>query len=214
MSYIDRDSSSFKPGLTVTTFYLAKGLEFDDVFIAALNEKIFPSVKVQNLPQLEEERRLLYVALTRAKKQVFMTESSQRPEHEQQDLQASRFLSELKNEEILECGGHRRQESCKGSLAPIPPQRFSAGDIVFNQVIGKGRIDSVMPETGEYKIFFFELERSRTMSFAAPLKLVQKADAEIDQESQEQADPDAKYQSGPEPEHDKPRLSFIIDTKQ
>ncbi len=212
--FTSNEDAGSAPQVVLMTIHNAKGLEFDNVFIAALNEKIFPSAKVQNLPQLEEERRLLYVALTRAKKQVFMTESSQRPEQEQQDLQASRFIGELKDEEILECGGRRRQESRGGSPASMPPQRFAEGDIVFNQVIGKGRIDSVMPETGEYKIYFFELGRSRTMSFAAPLKLVQKAGAEMEQGAQEQAEPDAEAQSKRETEQEKSGISFIIDAKQ
>ena len=60
------------------TAHIAKGLEFHTIIIAGLSEKIFPSARSleeRREKALEEERRLCYVAMTRAKKQLFMTES-------------------------------------------------------------------------------------------------------------------------------------------
>jgi DNA helicase-2/ATP-dependent DNA helicase PcrA len=61
LSWLNRDSSSFKKGLTVTTFYLAKGLEFDQVIVLARQELL--------KSESDEGRKLLYVALTRARRE-------------------------------------------------------------------------------------------------------------------------------------------------
>lgn len=56
------------------TVHTAKGLEFEHVFLVGMNEGIFPSRKTSSLAQMEEERRLAFVALTRAKKSLYITE--------------------------------------------------------------------------------------------------------------------------------------------
>ena len=61
------------------TIHLAKGLEFPYVFIVGMEEDLFPSALSQNTrTELEEERRLFYVALTRAEKQAFLTYTESR----------------------------------------------------------------------------------------------------------------------------------------
>ena len=60
------------------TVHAAKGLEFPHVFLCGMNEGIFPSRKVRTLPGMEEERRLAYVALTRAEHGLFLSEADGR----------------------------------------------------------------------------------------------------------------------------------------
>ena len=59
----------------VMTIHTAKGLEFDTVFIPGLIENQFPSYRLKNEDEYEEERRLLYVAMTRAKKMLYLSSS-------------------------------------------------------------------------------------------------------------------------------------------
>jgi len=76
---LDEDKNTDKNVVTVMTVHSAKGLEFDIVFITGMEENLFPPASSQyNIQQLEEERRLFYVAVTRARKRVFITYSNNR----------------------------------------------------------------------------------------------------------------------------------------
>ncbi len=67
-----------KKVLNLMTLHTVKGLEFDNVFITGLEEGIFPHTKANNQDELEEERRLCYVGITRARKNLFLTFAKQR----------------------------------------------------------------------------------------------------------------------------------------
>ncbi len=82
-------------GVVIATVHGAKGLEFDTVFIVGCEEKIFPISRDDN-EDLEEERRLMYVAVTRAKSKLYLTSSSSRFMYGKTDYSIkSRFLNEL-----------------------------------------------------------------------------------------------------------------------
>lgn len=83
--------------VTLMTVHAAKGLEFKNVFVVGVEEDLFPSSLSLNFPeQIEEERRLLYVAITRAKKLCFLSYASSRYRNGQTMLtKPSRFLSEI-----------------------------------------------------------------------------------------------------------------------
>ncbi len=84
------------PRVNLMTIHAAKGLEFAVVFIAGLEENLFPSGFVQNERELEEERRLFYVAITRAKDECYISHARSRFKNGQVNLQTdSRFLKEL-----------------------------------------------------------------------------------------------------------------------
>ena len=76
----DQDSlEGAKTGVRLMTIHASKGLEFDVVFIAGLEEGLFPQSRDDmSLGEEEEERRLFYVALTRARKKVFLSQASMR----------------------------------------------------------------------------------------------------------------------------------------
>ena len=91
----DIDTESSKNGVIIATVHAAKGLEFDTVFISGLEEKIFP-VSRADLEDQEEERRLMYVAITRARKDLYLTSSSSRFMYGKRDAAVkSRFLREI-----------------------------------------------------------------------------------------------------------------------
>ena len=73
------EEAAAEPGVSLMTVHNAKGLEFDVVFIVALEEEIFPNARaVRDQGHVEEERRLFYVALTRARKRVYLTHATAR----------------------------------------------------------------------------------------------------------------------------------------
>jgi DNA helicase-2/ATP-dependent DNA helicase PcrA len=85
------------PKVRMMTVHAAKGLEFDHVFVAGLEEGTFPSMRVADDPDgLEEERRLMYVALTRGRKTLLLSSVRERMVNgEMQSLKPSRFLREI-----------------------------------------------------------------------------------------------------------------------
>ena len=94
----DLDSAEFGAKcVTLMTIHSAKGLEFPIVFMTGLEENIFPTGRsVQNEEGIEEERRLCYVAITRAQKQLYISYASQRMLYNQVNYNApSRFLREI-----------------------------------------------------------------------------------------------------------------------
>jgi DNA helicase II / ATP-dependent DNA helicase PcrA len=107
-----------KPAVTLMTVHAAKGLEFNVVFIVGLEDDLFPiGARVGEETDLEEERRLFYVAITRAKKELFMSHARSRFRFgEQKDGVRSRFINEIDPAVIRsETGGSiRRMGSATG----------------------------------------------------------------------------------------------------
>lgn len=84
--------------VTLMTIHAAKGLEFDSIYITGMEEGIFPSIRSNNAFELEEERRLFYVAITRAKDNCTISLARTRMRNGSNDLMIpSRFLKELDN---------------------------------------------------------------------------------------------------------------------
>ena len=99
----DNDDDSDKNKVSLMTIHLAKGLEFPYVYIVGLEENLFPSaMNLNSRNDLEEERRLFYVALTRAEKKVFLSYVLSRYRWGKLiDSEQSRFINEI-NEEFIQ----------------------------------------------------------------------------------------------------------------
>ena len=115
----DADSYDEKPGVTLITLHSTKGLEFDHVFLTGMEEGICPhSRSVDEEKGVEEERRLVYVGMTRARKTLTLTRAVYRRIFgNEQQLRASspsRFLSEIPSELV---------DTIRGSLAEIGEKR-------------------------------------------------------------------------------------------
>ncbi len=114
-----RDDNANQDSVSIMTVHGAKGLEFDLVFLPGLEDGIFPSAKsIDDKNGIEEERRLLYVAITRAKKDLYLTYAQSRYMYgESQIALPSRFLKELPEDQIdfQDCSFLRRPQS---SYAP------------------------------------------------------------------------------------------------
>ena len=76
--FTNQDAEGQSSKLKLMTVHAAKGLEFQYVFLCGMNEGVFPSGKVRTLPAMEEERRLAFVAMTRAEKRLYLSESEGR----------------------------------------------------------------------------------------------------------------------------------------
>lgn len=93
----DNDKGSNEPQVSLMTIHLSKGLEFPYVYLVGLEEGLFPSaMSINTRSELEEERRLFYVALTRAEKQAYLTYAHTRYRFGNlNDCEPSRFLDEI-----------------------------------------------------------------------------------------------------------------------
>ena len=149
------------------TMHSAKGLEFKNVYVIGLEENLFPSYQSASSDnEVEEERRLAYVALTRAKERLFLTCAAQRMlfGHTSRN-QPSRFLREIPPE-LLEqqddaarsFGQNIRPERPKHAYTPeigrnvgtaAPAQKtgvtYGVGDLVSHKVFGRGRVAAMTP---------------------------------------------------------------------
>lgn len=119
----DSDGDKDEPRVSLMTVHAAKGLEFPTVFVVGLEENIFPSpLSAASLRELEEERRLLYVAITRAEKHCILTNAKNRWRYGKMEFDnPSRFIDEIDSKLIDsqdEAGGSlfgSRAESRLGS---------------------------------------------------------------------------------------------------
>jgi len=102
------DGNSIK----LMTVHSAKGLEFNTVFVAGMEENIFPSIRSGSLKELEEERRLFYVALTRAEKRCYLTYAKSRYRYGKTEFStASRFLKEINTKYVNIVNGSDKSQS-------------------------------------------------------------------------------------------------------
>ena len=114
------------------TLHAAKGLEFPVVFIVGLEEGLFPSLRSDDEAAIEEERRLAYVGMTRAKEQLFLTFASSRYSMGQRNYNLpSRFLTELGYNPYLASEGQYADETFDivdteyDPYAPNPKKSFN-----------------------------------------------------------------------------------------
>lgn len=108
----DSDGDKDEPRVSLMTVHAAKGLEFPTVFVVGLEENIFPSpLSAASLRELEEERRLLYVAITRAEKHCILTNAKNRWRYGKMEFDnPSRFIDEIDGK-LIDC-----QDEDGGSL--------------------------------------------------------------------------------------------------
>ncbi|MBE6915031.1 MAG: ATP-dependent DNA helicase PcrA [Ruminococcaceae bacterium] len=157
--------------VTVMTIHSAKGLEFPTVFVIGMEDGIFPSYRsLGNEEEIEEERRLMYVATTRAKRKLHLTRASSRMLFGQTSYnRASKFLDEIPPECVevsypsafdrVELSPSRRKEtpyrsavqktSFAQKTAPAK-NTFEAGNRLRHKTFGTGMVVSVKPMAGDF----------------------------------------------------------------
>jgi UvrD-like helicase C-terminal domain len=168
------------------TIHQSKGMEFKVVFVVGMSEGIFPnhrSIRERKLRALEEERRLAYVAITRAEKELFLTES-EGFSYETGVKYPSRFIFEIK-EGLLDVEGDLSQETIKGSkdfVKEFDSQllgveiTFNLFDIVKHPVFDNGIIRAINTDKNPgYEIYFSGIDKIKPIRFGHPdLELVEK----------------------------------------
>ena len=150
-----QDSIKDENSLKIMTIHASKGLEFPIVFLPALEEGIFPSGKSLGNPiELEEERRLFYVAITRAKEHLIMSFSENRTSYKGNLLKSepSRFLKEVRNDIKLKKVSIKRKVDNKNAKSvkrktfisnSTTEKTLKVGSLVNHKKYGKGVIKSL-----------------------------------------------------------------------
>ena len=112
----DSEGEKDEPRVSLMTVHAAKGLEFATVFVVGLEENIFPSpIAATTMRELEEERRLLYVAITRAEKHCILTNAQNRFRYGKMEFDnPSRFIEEI-DPELIEGEGMNSKSSSSSS---------------------------------------------------------------------------------------------------
>lgn len=156
--YTDNDNLDDGQYVSLMSIHMAKGLEFDYVFVLGLSEGIFPSFRAlsESDEGLEEERRLAYVAFTRARKQLFLTDSEGFSFVTDSPKISSRFIDEIGSEGIKHVGTKPRFKTANFiNTAPTKEELvgnnevtdWSNGDFVLHDTFGKGVVVKVNGNT-------------------------------------------------------------------
>ncbi|MCL1902115.1 MAG: ATP-binding domain-containing protein, partial [Alphaproteobacteria bacterium] len=130
MTEDDDDKTQNGDAVNIMTIHAAKGLEFDTVFMPAWEEDIFPNKKAAENGGLEEERRLAYVALTRARKRAVISSACSRMIFGKRDVATpSRFIGEIDKQFVQ--GAESRIEK------PIPVYKKKIHTSYASSMVGK-----------------------------------------------------------------------------
>ncbi|MPZ87574.1 MAG: ATP-dependent DNA helicase PcrA, partial [Nitriliruptorales bacterium] len=171
--------------LTLMTMHNAKGLEFPVVFIVGLEDSVFPHHRALGHPdELEEERRLAYVAMTRAQRRLYLTSAWSRTLFGGTNANPpSRFLKEVPGE-LIEDRSAQRGAPSRRALARVgvrsqyrrqPPddenEAVGVGDRILHPTFGPGRVLELsgMPGSEEALVRFDEYGTKRLLLAYAPL---------------------------------------------
>lgn len=174
------DMSQHKDKVRLMTVHTAKGLEFPYVFLCEMCEGIFPSRKVRTQEGMEEERRLAFVAMTRAEKMLYLSDASGR-NFDDTSRYTSRFIMDINpdylrftdevNPELFE----KAKKHIERVDALFIPDRnklgLKEGDRVRHRVFGDGTIQSIDYDEEAVFVKFDSMNTSRAIALRAAKKL-------------------------------------------
>lgn len=173
------DAEEKKDCVKLMTVHTAKGLEFKNVFVCCLNEGLFPSRKIRGKEEMEEERRVAYVAMTRAEDRLYLSDAEGFDAHVDGALYTSRFLFDIEKDLLDASGsfseGHlSRSKSyiqkseldmgCTPAHANI--QIFRAGDKVRHPLFGAGTVQEL---SGDAYTVLFTGGKTRSIAVSADI---------------------------------------------
>ncbi|MGI6013800.1 MAG: ATP-dependent helicase [Oscillospiraceae bacterium] len=165
LDQMDKDADC----VVMMTMHSAKGLEFPNVFLIGAEEGMFPGIRSIGEPEeMEEERRLCYVAITRARQKLYITAAKQRMLFGRTSAnRLSRFVEEIPEEHIEKPSAVQRPglyaSAAKTKRAPerhpnavsipsAPTQTFVVGDHVTHKAFGEGTIAKMTPMGGDHLV--------------------------------------------------------------
>ena len=136
----DNEINSDAQAVNIMTIHAAKGLEFDTVFLPAWEDGIFPNDKSIKEGGMEEERRLAYVALTRARRRAIITNTMSRVIFgSRQYYPPARFIAEMDDRYLDFAGGTRPTTSAPRVIrTPKPKHENIVGKLVMHDEMGRG----------------------------------------------------------------------------
>lgn len=173
------DAGGTRDQVRLMTVHTAKGLEFPYVFLCAMNDGIFPSKKVHTWPGMEEERRLAFVALTRAQDGLYLSEAEGR-NFDGSCRYPSRFVLDI-DPDLLQYTEQPpeamlaeardyislREKYLLDENTELP---LAAGDRIVHGVFGPGTIEAVDQTRAVYRIQFDDMKTPRDITFRAKLE--------------------------------------------
>ncbi len=156
------------------TIHSAKGMEYPYVFICGLNEGVFPSRRISSTEEMEEERRLAYVAMTRAMDRLYLSDA-EGVANDNLVKYPSRFIFDAGEENIdyviplengLKTGLTQAIAAGEERLRNMTAQ-FGSGDRVNHPVFGAGSVVAVLEKDACYAVKFDALPTERNIQFSA-----------------------------------------------
>jgi DNA helicase-2/ATP-dependent DNA helicase PcrA len=183
--YTDQDALRADESLcTLMTLHNAKGLEYQAVFMIGCEEGVFPHTRSLEEGNLEEERRLCYVGVTRAKERLFMTYARRRSLHGGRGYNLpSRFLGEIPDELVERYSSASPTGWAAGAGLGLgaperrqphaPPLSFELGDDVVHATFGEGVVTAVEPGSVIVVRFAEDGTERKLMADYAPLRRIE-----------------------------------------
>ncbi len=177
--FTNSDSAESGDKVRLMTVHTAKGLEFPYVFISSVNEGVFPSKKTKTLEGMEEERRLAFVAVTRAMKRLYLSDA-EGWNHDGSPRYPSRFIFDI-DENLLEVSGEVREDlkvgakkfaEAKNEQLEGAKNVLEVGTRVRHKVFGEGVVVGVDSDAGANEIQFDSMSTPRSISFKIKMELL------------------------------------------
>ena len=177
--YTNSDKEQDKETVKMMTIHTAKGLEFPYVFVCGVNEGIFPSKHVDTEDMLEEERRMAYVACTRAERGLYISDA-EGLNYDDSFRYPSRFIFNIDRDTIAYVNElpQRLVDDTKSYIAAneariYPPNtELKPGDRVRHKVFGEGVITDIRGDIGCYVIKFDKVATERNLKIGIALERV------------------------------------------
>ncbi len=165
-SRIAKEDPAAMPGVTLITMHNTKGLEFDRVIITGMEEGLFPSRPDEKDDDLEEERRIFYVSITRARYELYFTSCRQRVIWGQSNYQRpSRFLNELPEAEVeLDSRYSLPAGNLCGKAEPEESGEWQKGTRVYHDDYGAGVVWKTS-HNGSHMVVSVRFETGQTAQF-------------------------------------------------
>ena len=146
----ENDDVKEENSVKLTTFHQAKGLEFSVVFMVAMEEGIFPSANIMDKSELEEERRICYVGITRAKEELYLTSTESRlrfgkseymiPSTFIKEMDKELYYNSMKPKAVEKKNYTTTYQKEKIVEKVVTTNSFSIGDKVDHKIFGKGMV--------------------------------------------------------------------------
>ena len=170
--------------ITLMTVHSAKGLEFNQVFISGLEDGLFPIIRYLENSDIEEERRLFYVALTRSKKKLILSYAKSRRKFGSEPIvtMKSRFITEIPKE-LITFESNNNLENSKNynyNLATTYRMKnnstfkINIGNNVEHKVFGKGKVINIegVGDNSKLTIKFYNNMTKKLIFKYANLKII------------------------------------------